>query len=94
MTAALIVFTVFVGIALVVGVVASAILLADGKLTLPNTNARRVMHARAMNELSRLRLEDESMQMRIDDAIQLRLTRTVEGPRDPGKEVTRPEDPL
>lgn len=78
MIAALIVLSVFLGLSTVIATIAGAILIANGKLTLPNTNLRRVQRERTELTLSQIRLERESMQMRLDDAIHLRLERATD----------------
>jgi len=76
--AVFIILSVFFGLSMVVGTAAGAILIANGKLTLPNTNYRRVQRERAQLTLDQIRLERESMQLRLDDAIQLRLERATD----------------
>lgn len=78
MSAALIVFAVFFGLSLCIGTVATSILIANGKLTLPRTNMRRVALAKVDLEVARMALERESLQMRMDDAIHLRLERSLD----------------
>lgn len=77
MVAALIVFSVFAGLALVIATVAGSILIANGKLTLPHTNARRVQQAKAELDIASFRLERERVQMMLDAQIDLRLNRAA-----------------
>lgn len=87
MFAVFVVLSVFFGLSMVVATTATAILIAHGKLTLPHTNHRRVMRERTALTLSQIKLEQESLNMRIDDAIQLRITRAIDGPPELGTEL-------
>lgn len=76
-TAAFVVLAVFSGLSMFIGTVAAAILVANGKLTLPNTNMRRLQQARNTVEIARAQLDQERIRMTIDAQIDLRLQRAL-----------------
>lgn len=77
MITVLIILAVFFGIAMCIGIVAASILLANGKLTLPNTNMRRIQQARIALQVAEIRLEQERIAMTTDAQIELRLKRAA-----------------
>lgn len=79
MTAAFVVLAVFVGLSLVIATTAGAILLANGKLTLPGTNMRRLQHEKVALEVARMTLEREHVQVQLEAQTDLRLTRALNG---------------
>lgn len=78
MTAAFIILAIFFGLSAVIATTACCILVANGKLTLPHTNQRRVMRERVELTLAQIRLERESINMRLDESVQLRLERATD----------------
>ena len=77
MIAALIVLATFAGLSMFIGTVAASILIANGKLTLPHTNMRRVQHEKVALEIASLKLDKERVQMLLDSQIDLRLNRAA-----------------
>lgn len=92
MVAVFVILSVFAGLSMVVATAAAAILIANGKLTLPNTNYRRIQRERAEITLAQIRLEQESLRMRMDDAIHLRLERVLDDSREPTTELIKKEN--
>lgn len=76
--AAIVILAAFGGIGFVIGVVALSILVADGKVTFPGTNMRRLQHAKVELELQKLAFERESVQASIDAAIDKRMRLAIE----------------
>jgi hypothetical protein len=72
-SAALIIFATFSGLAVCICAVAGAILLANGKLTLPKTTMRRLQREKAALTIAEMRLERERVQTMHDAQIELRL---------------------
>lgn len=66
MIAVFIVFVVFLGIAMVVGTVGVSILFANGTITFPGTNQRRLQAARVDAKIQQLRLEQEARRMQFE----------------------------
>lgn len=72
MTAVLVVSATFCGLALCIGTVATAILLANGKLTIRGTNMRRIAQAETSLRVAQAKLETERVQTMLDAQIDLR----------------------
>jgi hypothetical protein len=72
MTAALVVLSVFLGTALVIATIGGLIMLADGKITLPRTNARRLQRERTETAILEFRLEQERTRTMLDAQIEMR----------------------
>lgn len=77
MTAALVVFSVFAGMALCIATVAGSILIANGKVTLPHTTTRRLQRAKVELEVAQIQLDRERVHMMLDAQIDLRLDRAA-----------------
>jgi hypothetical protein len=81
MTAALIVFSVFAGIAVVIATVAGCLLLANGKITLPGSNARRLQSARVDLEVARYKAAADRVREERNDEIDIRMRRALDPPK-------------
>jgi hypothetical protein len=73
-----VILAVFGGISLVIATIAGCIFLADGKLTLPNTNARKLMRANAEHQLAKVEWETVVMRSNVDAALDERIRRALE----------------
>jgi hypothetical protein len=73
-----ILLSVFGGIGIVVGTVGGMILIAEGKLTLPGTNMRKLQHEKVELEILRFAVQRESAQAELDGVLNLRRDRALE----------------
>lgn len=78
MIVAFIIIAVFVGVSVLLATFASVVLIASGKLTLPNTNARREMRARVETAVAEQALMRERMILETENVVHERVSRALQ----------------
>lgn len=78
----IILFSVLFCLTFFVSAVATLILIGHGKLTLPNTNARRLMNEKTQVEMARLDAEHQQLQLRSAQMLEARRAALTTGGTD------------